>query len=62
MKLDAVPVTSGSKGIHLYAPLDGRTTTEEASAVAKQLALSLEETMPNLVVATQRKTLREGGC
>ncbi len=59
MTLDAVPVTSGSKGIHLYAPLDGRTTTDQASAVAKQLATSLEEVMPKLVIATQKKVDRE---
>lgn len=60
MQMDLVPVTSGSKGIHLYAPLDGRTTSADASALAKQVALGLEETMPTLVVATQSKALREG--
>ena len=29
---DPVPVTSGSKGIHLYAPLDGGQTPEQATA------------------------------
>ena len=28
---DPVPVTSGSKGIHLYAPLDGSLSTEQAA-------------------------------
>ena len=37
---DPVPVTSGSKGIHLYAPLDGSPVTEQATEVARELALS----------------------
>ncbi|HZK04478.1 MAG TPA: ATP-dependent DNA ligase [Actinomycetaceae bacterium] len=60
MGLDAVPVTSGSKGIHLYAALDGTATSQEVSAVAKELAASLEAELPELVVAQQRKALREG--
>ena len=39
---DPVPVTSGSKGIHLYAPLDGSQTSEQATEVARELALALE--------------------
>ncbi|MCW5953573.1 MAG: non-homologous end-joining DNA ligase, partial [Propionibacteriaceae bacterium] len=60
MELHPVPVTSGSKGIHLYVPLDGRMTTEQSSGLARQLALGLEESLPKLVVASQKKTLREG--
>jgi len=60
MAMHPVPVTSGSKGIHLYVPLDGRMTTEQASGLARQLALGLEESLPELVVASQKKTLREG--
>ena len=60
LELHPVPVTSGSKGIHLYVPLDGRMTTEQASGLARQLALGLEESHPDLVVASQKKTLREG--
>ncbi len=60
MELHPVPVTSGSKGIHLYVPLDGRMTTEQASGLARQLAVGLEESLPELVVASQQKTLREG--
>lgn len=60
MGLRPVPVTSGSKGIHIYAPLDGSVSTQQASAVARQLASALEEAMPELVVATQKKALRDG--
>ena len=49
--LEPVPVTSGSKGIHLYAPLDGSQTYEEASAVARELARALEADHPDPVTA-----------
>src|SRR5699024_8742970 len=42
MGLETVPVTSGSKGLHLYAKLDGSVTSDDASAVAKELARAIE--------------------
>ncbi|WP_027479255.1 ATP-dependent DNA ligase [Gryllotalpicola ginsengisoli] len=60
MGLEAVPVTSGSKGIHLYAPLDGTSTSEQVSEVAHELARSLEADHPNLVISTMRKADRRG--
>ncbi|MGW9182993.1 ATP-dependent DNA ligase [Agromyces sp. NPDC055661] len=60
MSLEAFPVTSGSKGIHLYAPLDGAQTSEQISAVAHELARALEADHPELIVSSMRKTLREG--
>jgi bifunctional non-homologous end joining protein LigD len=60
MGLVSVPVTSGSKGIHLYAKLDGSQEWEAVSAVARELAKSLEADHPDLVVADQKKTLRHG--
>ncbi len=60
MGLDPMPVTSGSKGIHLYAALDGRQTSEQVSAVAKELARALEADHPDLVVSDMKKTLRTG--
>ncbi|MET1033720.1 MAG: ATP-dependent DNA ligase [Arthrobacter sp.] len=60
MGLDAVPVTSGSKGIHLYAPLDGTHTSEQVSEVAHELARALEADHPGLVVSSMRKTSRAG--
>lgn len=58
--LDPVPLTSGSKGIHLYARLDGSVTSPQASELAHQLARSLAEMHPGEVVSEMKKTLRRG--
>ena len=58
--LDAYPVTSGSKGIHLYAGLDRTHDAEYVNAFAKQFAQALEAELPDLVVTTQKKALRGG--
>jgi bifunctional non-homologous end joining protein LigD len=58
--LDPVPVTSGSKGIHLYAGLDGTQKWEQVSAFAHELARSLETDHPDLVVSDMKKSLRGG--
>lgn len=60
MGLDPLPVTSGSKGLHLYAPLDGSQTSDQVSAVAHELARALEADHPDLVVSDMKKTLRAG--
>ncbi len=60
MGLEPVPVTSGSKGIHLYAPLRGIASSDEVSEVAKELARSLEADHPDLVVSNMKKELRRG--
>ncbi|GAA1406566.1 ATP-dependent DNA ligase [Glutamicibacter uratoxydans] len=60
MGLEVYPVTSGSKGIHLYAALDGTSTSDEVNEVAKELARSLEHEHPDLIVANMRRSLREG--
>ncbi len=57
--LDAVPVTSGSKGIHLYAGLDGSQDADYVNAFAKELARALESELPDLVVSDMRKSLRQ---
>ena len=54
------PVTSGSKGMQLYAPLEGTRSSEEVSAVAKSLAEQLTEEHPDLVTARMAKALRPG--
>ncbi|MGM1016790.1 MAG: non-homologous end-joining DNA ligase [Actinomycetota bacterium] len=58
--LDPVPVTSGSKGIHLYAPLDGDQTSDAASAIAKELARAIETDHPDLATSTMAKAVRGG--
>ncbi|MDR7085436.1 bifunctional non-homologous end joining protein LigD [Aeromicrobium panaciterrae] len=57
--LDAVPVTSGSKGIHLYAGLDGSQDSHYINAFAKELAKALESELPDLVVSDMKKSLRK---
>ncbi|WP_280497877.1 ATP-dependent DNA ligase [Nocardia asiatica] len=58
--LHAFPVTSGSKGIHLYVPLDRELSSGGASTVAKQVATNLERLHPDLVTATMAKAARGG--
>lgn len=60
MGLDPLPVTSGSKGIHLYARLPGTQTSAQVSAVAKALAKALEADHPDLVVSSMSKAVRPG--
>lgn len=60
MGLDAVPVTSGSKGIHVYAGLDGENDADSVSKVARALANALEDECPDRVTATMKKTARDG--
>ncbi|MBA3528873.1 MAG: ATP-dependent DNA ligase, partial [Propionibacteriaceae bacterium] len=55
-----IPVTSGSKGIHLYAPLDGSQSPEQASALARELARALEADHPDLVISTMKRSERGG--
>ncbi len=58
--LTAFPVTSGSKGLQLYAPLDGSQPVEKVHGYAKRLAESLERSHPKLVVSNMTKALRTG--
>ena len=58
MDLPSVPVTSGSKGVHVYAALDGSYTSDQASDVAQELAQSLEADHPKQVVSQMDKAAR----
>ncbi|MBP2386169.1 non-homologous end-joining DNA ligase [Paeniglutamicibacter kerguelensis] len=57
---DSLPVTSGSKGMHVYARLDGQKTSGEAADLAHELALSIEHDHPEMVVSRMGKELRRG--
>ncbi len=54
------PVTSGSKGMQLYAPLDGRRSAVEVREYARQVAHELAGAHGREVVANMKKALRPG--
>jgi bifunctional non-homologous end joining protein LigD len=58
--LDARPVTSGSKGLHLYAELSKRLPSQDSTALAKEVAERLQRDHPALVTATMTKARRGG--
>lgn len=58
--LDPYPVTSGSKGLQLYAALDGRRSAAAVRQYARDLAHELAAAHPDRVVAVMRKDLRGG--
>ena len=60
MDLELFPVTSGSKGIHLFAHLGGRWTSDHVTEVAHELARSLEADHADLVVSDMKKDARRG--
>ena len=57
--LDALPKTSGGKGLQLYARVSGMTA-EQASALAKDFAERMERELPRLVVSRMTRSLRPG--
>jgi bifunctional non-homologous end joining protein LigD len=58
--LEVVPVTSGSKGLHLYADLDGGRSSEEVRDHAKQVAEELQASHQKLVISQMTKARRGG--
>ncbi|GAB3634200.1 ATP-dependent DNA ligase [Microbacterium shaanxiense] len=58
--LEPLPVTSGSKGIHLYSHLDGTQTSDQASAIARELARAIEADHPDIATSTMSKAVRGG--
>lgn len=58
--LSAWPVTSGSKGLHLYAPLPGELDSDEVSDLAHEIARGLASAHRELVTATMTRAKRRG--
>jgi bifunctional non-homologous end joining protein LigD len=58
--LSAAPVTSGSKGLHLYAALPGRLNADEVRDRAQGIAQELTREHPDLVLWKMTKALRPG--
>jgi bifunctional non-homologous end joining protein LigD len=58
--LDAYPKTSGSKGLQIYVPLNTAVTYDDTKPFAHAIARLLEKQMPELVLSTQKRSLRGG--
>lgn len=56
----SVPVTSGSKGLHLYAGWDPDQRTGSTSEYAKALATAASSQFPRLVTAQMKREVRAG--
>jgi bifunctional non-homologous end joining protein LigD len=57
---DPVPVTSGSKGMQLYAALNGGPGASVIRDAAKKLAQQLQAEHPDLVVSDMKRAIRGG--
>lgn len=58
--LTCSPVTSGSKGLHLYAALPRKLDSDGTTALAKEIAEDLQRADPGAVTATMAKAKRPG--
>lgn len=58
--LEMFPVTSGSKGMQLYAALSGDLSSDQTRDLTQQLAQELTKKHPELVVWKMTKSLRPG--
>jgi bifunctional non-homologous end joining protein LigD len=54
------PKTSGSKGLQVYVPLNGRDSYDRTKPFAKAIAQLLEKQTPDLVVSKMKKVERRG--
>jgi bifunctional non-homologous end joining protein LigD len=60
MGLPSAPVTSGSKGLHLYAALPGELDADAVRDLAKKVAQELTRSHKDLVLWQMTKALRGG--
>ncbi len=58
--LESFAKVSGSKGVHVYVPLNTATMFDETKAFAKATAQQLESHYPGRIVSNMRKDLRGG--
>lgn len=55
-----VPVTSGSKGVQIYAPLPGDLSSDQVRDAMKEIAQAMTKDEPDLVVWKMTTSLRAG--
>jgi bifunctional non-homologous end joining protein LigD len=60
LDLDCVAKTSGSKGLHIYVPLNTATTFDKTKTFARAVADRLVKDNPGEVTATMSRALRKG--
>jgi bifunctional non-homologous end joining protein LigD len=60
LSLRSFAKTSGSKGLQVYVPLNGDATYDDTKPLAHAIARHLEGQRSDLVVSSQRKSLRGG--
>ena len=60
LDLEAFVKVSGSKGIHLHVPLNGKISYEASQPFAKSIAQTLENEHPRLIVSEMPKARRKG--
>jgi bifunctional non-homologous end joining protein LigD len=58
--LECFPVTSGGKGMQLYAPISGQQDAMVVHGYARAVAEELERALPRLVVSRMTKAIRPG--
>ena len=61
LKMPSYAKTTGSKGIHVYVPIERGPTQKQVWAFAKQLARALESHNPGLVTAVYERAKRPEG-
>jgi bifunctional non-homologous end joining protein LigD len=60
-KISSYPKTTGSRGIHIYVPIERSLKQKEVWTFAKQLAIDLEGQFPSLITAQYRIAKRPAG-
>jgi bifunctional non-homologous end joining protein LigD len=60
LKLKSFVKSTGSKGLHVYVPLNTPTTYDKTASFARQIAEQLECAFPELVVSKMAKLVRAG--
>jgi DNA ligase D len=58
--LDGAVKTSGAKGVHVYVPIDDKTSTEDAAAATRAIAARAERIDPALATTAYVKEERHG--
>jgi bifunctional non-homologous end joining protein LigD len=61
LKIKCYPKTSGSRGIHIYAPIQRELHSQEITALGKQFSLALARERPDLITGEFRIAKRPAG-